>query len=128
MDKQEVIRTYSAAALAYIGDAAFEVYVRDFLVRSGENVNILHRKAKEFVCAAAQSSFMTFLEPVLTEEEMSVYRRGRNAKCHSHPKNADLAEYHRATGFEALFGFWHLSGDFIRQQEIFDCILTHRAN
>lgn len=127
MEPTEIIRAYSSMALAYIGDAAYEILVRDHLARSGEPVNTLHRKAKEFVSAAAQSSFMEFLEPLLTEEEAEVYRRGRNAKSHSHPKNAEIVAYRRATGFEALFGYLYLAGKDDRQRQLFEYILEHRA-
>lgn len=128
MEKSEIIRNYSPATLAYIGDAAWELMVRDHLVRSGQTVNVLHLAAKNYVSAAAQSEFMTVIEPLLTEQEAGVYRRGRNAKIHSHPKNVNLIEYHRATGFEALFGFLHLANDQARLQNFFECILSLRAN
>lgn len=127
MTKEEVIRKFSSLALAYEGDAVYETYVRSYLLtQTPMPVNRLHQTAKEFVSAKAQSEFMEFIEPILTEQECAVYHRGRNAKSHSHPKNAEIVSYRRATGFEALFGFWHLSGDTAREQEIFDYILSKR--
>lgn len=120
-------RRISPLILAYEGDAVYELMVRTYLLNNADgNVNALHRKASEFVSAAAQSAFMEILEPILTEEEMEIYHRGRNAKSHSRPKNAEMIAYRRATGFECLFGFLHLSGQTTRIDELFDYILTHR--
>lgn len=121
-------RRVSPLVLAYEGDAAYELKVRTFLLEHSDgNVNTLHRKASEFVSAAAQSAFMEFLEPVLSEEEIEIYHRGRNAKSHSRPKNAEMICYRRATGFECLFGFLYLSGQTERIEQLFEYILTHRA-
>ncbi len=122
MEKEEIIRGCDTLSLAYIGDAVFELYVREYLLRTGAPAGVLHRRAKRFVSAAAQSGFVEALEPLLTEQEAGVYRRGRNAKSHSHPKNVDLPQYHRATGLEALFGFLHLAGDTVRERELFAVI------
>ena len=127
MEKEDIIRRFDTPTLAYIGDAVFELYVREYLLDTGAPVNELHCRAKRFVSAAAQSGFAALLEPVLSEEEAGVYRRGRNAKPHSHPKNVDLSEYHRATGLEALFGFLHLAGDTGRMRELFRMI-TEQEN
>ena len=117
----------SALILAYEGDAVYELKVRTYLLTHADgNVNALHRKASAFVSAAAQSDFMEFLEPILTEEELEIYHRGRNAKSHSRPKNADMIAYRRATGFECLFGFLHLSEQKERIDYLFDYILSHR--
>lgn len=112
MTKDDIIRTYGSLSLAYVGDAAYELAVREYLLTKNASGNgALHTAAKTFVSARAQSAFLEQLTPLLTEEELAVVRRGRNVKCHSHPKNADLAEYHSATGFEALWGFLYLAGD-----------------
>ena len=129
MDEVQVKREFSPIILAYEGDAVYELMVRTYLLNEATcSVNTLHKRAAAFVSAAAQSSFMEFLEPILTDQELEIYHRGRNAKSHSRPKNADMIAYRRATGFEALFGFLHLCGRTERLEELFDYILSHRAN
>lgn len=129
MDEQQVISRYSPLALAYEGDAVYEVLVRTYLLTNGGgSVNQLHRTAKQFVSAEAQSAFMEHLEDKLTETEAEVYRRGRNAKSHSHPKNSDVITYRRATGFECVFGFLHLTGQQDRIKELFEYICAERTN
>ncbi len=124
MTKDEIIRQYNSLALAYIGDAAYELAVREHILKNGITVNgEMHRAAKRFVSAAAQTEMLKKLTDVLTEDEASVVRRGRNAKSHSHPKNADLSDYHNATGFEALWGYLYLSGDTQRMNELFEIIV-----
>lgn len=128
MEAIEVMRNYSPLALAYQGDAVYELMVRTYLLTKEEgSVNTLHKRAAAFVSAAAQSRFMETLEPKLSEEELDVYHRGRNAKSHSRPKNAEMIAYRRATGFEALFGFLYLCGREERLEELFDEILELRA-
>ncbi len=104
------VRTLSPLVLAYVGDAVFELIVRTRLVRAGNRpVNDLHRSAAGIVSAKAQSAFVKTLLPLLTEEEFAVYQRGKNAKPHTTAKNASNADYHRATGFEALIGYLYLT-------------------
>ena len=81
-------------------------------------MNQLHRRASSLVKASAQSAMMEILEPVLTEEEHSVYRRGRNAHSATMAKNATMADYRRATGFEALMGYLYLKEDYQRMLEL----------
>ncbi len=122
MTKDEA-RRISPLILAYEGDAVYELKVRTFLLGQKEyNVNTLHRLASKFVSAAAQSRLMEKLEPMLSEEEQEIYHRGRNAKSHSRPKNAEMIEYRRATGFECLFGYLHLSGQTERIDYLFEQI------
>lgn len=118
MNKEEIIRNYGSLELAYIGDAAFELAVRTRLLGGGSNGG-MHRRAKQYVSAHAQSEALLKLTPLLTEDELAVVRRGRNAKSRSHPKNADLAEYHGATAFEALWGYLYLAGESDRLDELF---------
>ncbi len=116
-------RRISPLILAYEGDAIYELKVRTYLLeQSDSNVNTLHRLASRFVSAAAQSRLMEILEPVLNEEELEIYHRGRNAKSHSRPKNAEMIEYRRATGFECLFGYLYLSGQSERIDALFELI------
>ena len=103
------IRTYSPLTLAYIGDAAYELVVRTFLVDQGNSrPDKLHRKASSMVKAAAQAAMAEALKDSLTEEELSVYRRGRNAKSVTTAKNASVIDYRTATGLEALAGWLFL--------------------
>ena len=106
------IRTYSPLVLAYIGDGIYDLVIRTILVKKANcPVNRLHKKASSLVKASAQSGMMEILEPLLTEEEKSVYRRGRNAHSATMAKHATMADYRRATGFEALMGYLYLKGE-----------------
>ena len=100
----------SPLSLAYIGDAVYELYVRTHIMKD-ENlpVNKLHKTATGYVKAKAQSDIVHHLESMLTENELAVYKRGRNAHSHTSAKNADIADYRHATGFEALIGYLYLS-------------------
>ncbi|MBQ1935863.1 MAG: ribonuclease III [Clostridia bacterium] len=100
---------YSPLVLAYLGDAVYELYVRTHLCRKNAPVHQLHREATSYVKAESQSKMMELLEPMLTEEEQAVYKRGRNAKSATVPKNANVLDYRRATGFEALLGYLYVS-------------------
>ncbi len=114
---------YSPLLLAYIGDAVYEVFVRTHLIKQGNlPVNELHRLSKGYVSASAQSSIAERIEPYLTEEEIRIFKRGRNAKSATVPKNADVGDYRRATGFEALIGFLYLKGSFDRVFELMEYI------
>ena len=103
------IKSYSPLTLAYIGDGIYELVIRTILVSHGNcQPNKLHKKASRLVKASAQSGMMEVLEPILTEQERAVYKRGRNAKSPTMAKNATMADYRRATGFEALMGYLYL--------------------
>lgn len=121
MDKTAA-KQMSPLALAFLGDAVFELYVREKLLEQGNApAQQLHRKAIGYVCARAQSRSVEKISDLLTPEEEGVFRRGRNT--HSHPpKNADVADYRRATGLEALFGYLHLCGETHRARELFEVI------
>lgn len=113
---------YNSLALAYMGDAVFELLIREHMMAKGNlHVAKLHKATTAMVNAHAQSEDMEKLLPILTEEETDVFKRGRNAAGRV-PKNADLQEYRRATGFEALFGWLYLRGDISRIRELFDII------
>ncbi len=108
---EQEAKQYSPLTLAYIGDAVYEVIVRTVLVEHGNApVNILHRQASRLVKAEAQKDAYHRLKEQLSEEEMSVFRRGRNAKSYTSAKNATIGDYRIATGLEALFGYWYLTG------------------
>ncbi len=109
--KEQDARQYSPLTLAYIGDAVYEMIVRTILVERGNvPVNVLHKHASKLVKAEAQADSYHRIKEMLTEEEMSVFRRGRNAKSYTSAKNATIGDYRVATGFETLFGFWYLTG------------------
>ena len=109
------LRSYSPLNLAYIGDGVYELIIRTILVKKGNcPVNRLHKKASSLVKAGAQSAIMEVIEEKLTPEELSVYRRGRNAHSPTMAKHATMADYRRATGFEALMGYLYLKEDYTR--------------
>ena len=117
---QVAIQTYSPLTLAYIGDAAYELVVRTFLVDQGNSrPDKLHRKASSMVKASAQAAMAEALKDSFTEEELSVYRRGRNAKSPTMAKNASMSDYRKATGFEALMGYLYLKGE---QKRLIDLV------
>lgn len=119
-------KQYGALALAYMGDAVYELAVREYLMKKANMpVNTLHRYAKKYVSAVSQSRFFDVLAPSLTEEETAVYRRGRNSKPHTAAKNASLADYKKATGLEALFGYLYLTEKHDRISELLDIIFEN---
>lgn len=112
-------------SLAFIGDAVYELLIRKYILsRSDARVQELHRETVRMVNASFQAEAMTCLLPQLSEEEEAIYKRGRNANSAHTPKNKSEAEYHKATGFEALFGFLYLSGRYERISELFDMIVS----
>ncbi|MDR7002482.1 Mini-ribonuclease 3 [Neobacillus niacini] len=111
----------NSLALAYMGDAVFEVYVRRHLLQSGKvRPNQLHRTGTKYVSAKAQCQILFQLmdEQILTEEETSVIMRGRNAKSGTVPKNTDVQTYRYSTAFEALMGYLYLTGEMNRLEEL----------
>ncbi|OMP67966.1 ribonuclease III [Domibacillus epiphyticus] len=113
-------------ALAYMGDAVYEVYIRKFLLESGRvKPNDLHRASTRYVSAKAQAAQLHRLreERFLTESEEAVAKRGRNAKSGHVPKNTDVQTYNHSTAFEALIGFLFLTGQLERMEEIIHNIL-----
>lgn len=113
------IRTYSPLTLAYIGDGIYDLVIRTIVVGKGNTrAGDLHRRTSQIVKAHTQAQMMDILLAVLTEEEESVYRRGRNAKSPTMAKNATMSDYRKATGFEALMGFLYLKDEFERLVEL----------
>ena len=113
--------SYSPLTLAYIGDCVYELTIRTLLVNKGNApVNKLDKKASELAKAPTQSRMISMLveNELLTEAELAVYRRGRNAKSFSTAKNATVSDYRRATGFEALIGWLYLKGESERALDI----------
>ena len=120
MSEQEVNKQ-AMLSLAHVGDAVYELLVRTYLCVHGKATGKgLHRATVELVCAPQQARFAENLLPLLTEEEASVFRRGRNANVHSIPHHADRADYQKATGLEALFGWLYLRDDHARINELFN--------
>ena len=117
--EEQALRTYSPLTLAYIGDAIFELVVRTVLVeRKNTQAETLHKAATKIVKAETQALMIEAIKEELTEEELAVYKRGRNAKAVTRAKNATMSEYRRATGFEALMGYLYLKGDIERMIEL----------
>ena len=120
------LKTYSPLTLAYIGDGIYELIVRSVVVNQGNTkASQLHRQTSQLVKAEAQSAMMEFLLPVMTEEEETVYRRGRNAKSATMAKNATVTDYRKATGFEALMGYLYLKDETERILELVSVALEH---
>lgn len=118
------VRLMAPAILAYVGDAVYELFVREYVAsKVSGHLKMLHKKSVLFVSAHAQSRILKELNDVLTEEEADVVRRARNAKVTSMPKNADMMEYKYATAFEALVGYLHLSGQSERLKSLFDMVI-----
>ena len=114
----------SMLALAHVGDAVYELLTRTMLcTRAVSSVAQLHRQTVSYVNAPAQARAAEKLLPLLDAEEASVYRRGRNTKVNSVPHNADIGQYHAATGLEALFGWLYLQGRAERVEELFAAIM-----
>ncbi len=112
--------------LAYLGDAIYERYIRDFLIHKGiNNVKMLQEQAIKYVSAKSQMAILMHMidENILTEEEIRVMKRARNYKVNHHPKNCDIKTYNYSTGFEAIIGFLHLADRDDRIDEIMHFIL-----
>lgn len=118
------IDAISNLGLAHIGDGVFELLCRSYLCAKGEKtVDRLHRDTIRLVKATAQAKFADAMLDLLTEDELAHYRRGKNSHVHAVPKSATPAEYAKATGVEALFGYLHLSGQDDRANEIFVTVM-----
>ena len=118
LDRKDV-NAMPALTLAYLGDCIYELVIRTMLVEKGiTHVSELNKAAVGLVRASAQKDMFFAIEDVLSEEEMSVFKRGRNVKSSSCPKNASVTDYHTATGFEALMGYLYLKGRYERLIEL----------
>ena len=123
IDKEINPKQLSPLNLAFVGDCVYEMLVRETLVCDANRpVNDLHRESVKYVSAKAQTEAFNKIKDILTEEETAQFKRGRNAKVGHSPKSATDAEYHTATGVEALFGYLYLSGNLERIQELFKLI------
>ena len=123
MEKRQ-IDAISNLGLAHIGDGVFELLCRSWLCGHGRlNVTKMHKDTISLVKATAQAKFADAMLPMLTEEELALYRRGKNSHVHAVPKSATPAEYAKATGLEALFGALYLAGKTERINELFKNVM-----
>lgn len=114
----------SPSTLAYLGDSVFEMLARDWALNSGTlKSGLLHKKVIKIVNCKTQAQMADIVVDILTEKEKNVYRRGRNSAPLSMPKNAEIKNYCKATGLEAVFGYLYLDGNVGRINEIFDICL-----
>lgn len=128
MDVKDVNKI-SILGLAHVGDGVYELLVRSMLCESGHTALLdLHRSTVKLVKAAAQAEAAAKLTGVLDDEERAIFKRGRNAHVHSVPKNADIGQYHAATGLEALFGWLYLQGRLERINRLFAVIMENKDN
>jgi ribonuclease-3 family protein len=106
--------------LAFLGDAVMELMVREYLLEFGDQpFALMHEGKTQRVCASSQAVAVTRIMPILSEEEMAVYKRGRNAKPNNIPRNVTGGEYAKATGLETLLGYLYMSGRTERLKELF---------
>lgn len=116
----------SMLGLAHVGDAVYELLIRSMLCQQGHAaVGDLHRRTVKLVRAEAQALAVAPLLAILDEEELAVYKRGRNTRVNSVPKHAQLSQYHAATGLEALFGWLYLQGKLERINQLFHMIMEN---
>ncbi len=118
---------YSPLALAYLGDSVWEQYIRTKILKENPDLPAykLHKTAIGYVSATSQSKSMEEIETILTDTELSVYKRGRNAKSPTASKNADIVDYRRATGFEALIGYLYLKEEPDRLTQVMELAYSH---
>ena len=118
------LRAISAIGLAHMGDAVYETLVRTWLCVHGKATGKeLHRATIALVCAQKQAELAQRVLPQLTEEELAVYKRGRNPNVHAMPRSATPAQYHAATGLECLMGWLYLRGDKERAEQLFHAMM-----
>jgi len=127
MDNIGKVNTMSPLTWAYIGDAVYEVYIRQHLIETTNlKPNKLHKEAIKYVKASAQAEILERLQDVLTDEEKEIVRRGRNTQNHHLPKNANLNDYTHATAFEALIGYLYLAKQEERLNELLHIIIHNK--
>lgn len=124
----EKINLLSPSVLAFVGDAVYGLYVRTALAEVNRPSGELHRLSVEFVRAGAQAEAFRVIEPLLSEEELAVFKRGRNFHTSTTPKNATNGDYHTATGLETLFGWLYLCGKNDRAEELFEIIRSKKQS
>lgn len=120
------LRQVSPLTLSFIGDSVYDLMVREYIISlANRPVGQLNQRKVSVVNCKFQSECAEILKPHLTEEELIIYKRGKNANVHTMPKNADRNDYHSATGFEALFGYLYLQKNIIRIRELFNLIVDN---
>lgn len=125
LDKNADVASLSPLNLAFVGDTVFDLLVRSELVcQANRPVNALHKTASAKVCASAQAKAVNSIMPMLSEDELAVFKRGRNAHTGGIPKNQSSADYHYATGLECLFGWLYLKGRTERINELYAAIVS----
>lgn len=117
---EQDLKTLGTGALAFVGDAVYSLFVREKLAEINRPAGALHSLSVNYVRAGAQAKVAAALLGQLTEQELAVFKRGRNLHTGNTPKNATDAEYHAATGLEALFGYLQLSGNTERARQLFE--------
>jgi ribonuclease-3 family protein len=121
---KDTLCAMSVLNLAHVGDGVYELLVRTHLARQGaQKLADQHKSTIAYVAAPAQALAMEGLVPHLTEQEMKIYRRGRNTRVHGCPAGCTMAQYHAATALEALFGYLWLTGQMERIETLFAQIL-----
>ena len=115
-------RLLNPLQLALVGDGVYELFIRNYIL--SENIELTAHKAIGYVKAKSQAVIMHEIEDKLTEDESYIYKRGRNAKSATVPKNADVRDYRMATGFEALVGYLYLTGNTERLEFIFNSAIS----
>lgn len=122
-------QTLPALTLAYVGDTVYDLFVRTYLLDACDApVHVLHNLSAKMVCAKGQATAFHHISPLLTEEELAAFKRGRNAHSGTIPKNAKVTEYRIATGLEALLGFLYLSGADERLHTLMEAALQSYTN
>lgn len=125
MEKVQQFYQKNALALAYVGDAVFSLMVRNYLVtKHDNNLSTINKKANAIVCARNQAELMQQLMPLLSPQEQDIANRARNAHTNNKAKNSTIAQYHLATEFEAVVGFWHLTGQDDKLNNMFNKLVV----
>lgn len=123
MEKNLDVKGMPSLSLAFIGDSVYEILVREHLCKLNVGkVGVMNKLKVDMVCCKAQAEAVKKILPQLTDEEQGVFRRGRNVTVNSASKSSSLADYHAATGLEALFGYLYLSGREERCRQLFNII------
>lgn len=129
LKKSADVSALSPLTLAFVGDTVFDLLTRtDLVCEANRPVNALHTAASKRVCAAAQANAIRKIMPLLSEDELAVFKRGRNAHTGGIPKNQSSADYHHATGLESLFGWLYLKGETERIIYLYDEICKGAEN
>lgn len=123
---EQDLKQMNPLVIAYIGDAAYEIFIRTYIVSKNKDtcVNKLHKKTIQFVKANAQSYFIREIQKYLNEEEIKIFKRGRNTKSNTAAKNASIQDYRMATGFETVIGYLYLLNQDQRLEEIMDIVIN----